>query len=223
SHHFLGNVLVEDFLHGQGDDDFVAALEKRFDLRQRIRRIIERHEEAFLAIFAHHHGFDGVNVRAAHLVLLLDLDRIPAFFQAEFAFLLLARGGAGGDGEDAAIHAHVAHLHLVGDAAEGDDGPVLKFKWRDDAQFLHRPRQVADDEAASGLPGRFAFRQGANVAQAFGHDALAWAKYQCQAHAQIFNRIRTILRLRGTNQLKTISSGRSHQPWTSGYTQYFGS
>jgi hypothetical protein len=52
---------------------------------------------------------------------------IPAFFQAEFAFLLLARRGAGGDGEDAAIHTHVAHLHLVGDAAEGDDGPVLKF------------------------------------------------------------------------------------------------
>jgi hypothetical protein len=32
---------------------------------------------------------------------------------------------------DAAIHAHVADLHLVGDAAEGDDGPVLKFKRRD--------------------------------------------------------------------------------------------
>ena len=56
-------------------------------------------------------------------------------------------------------------------AAEGDDGPVLKFKWRDDAQLLHRPRQVADDEAASGAPERFAFRQRANVAQAFGHDA----------------------------------------------------
>src|ERR1039458_2092843 len=30
--------------------------------------------------------------------------------------------GAGEDGEDAAIHAHVAHLHLVRDAAKGDDG-----------------------------------------------------------------------------------------------------
>jgi hypothetical protein len=28
-----------------------------------------------------------------------------------------------------------------------------------------------DDEAASGAPERFAFRQRANVAQAFGHDA----------------------------------------------------
>ena len=33
----------------------------------------------------------------------------------------------------------------------------------------------------------FAFRQTANVAQAFGHDAQAWAKYQCQSHAWIFN------------------------------------
>jgi hypothetical protein len=56
---------------------------------------------------------------------LFYLDGIPAFFQAQFAFLLLARRGAGGNGEDAA--AHVAHLHLVWDAAEGDDGPVLKF------------------------------------------------------------------------------------------------
>ena len=30
----LRNVLVEDFLHGQGHDAFVAALEKRFDLWQ---------------------------------------------------------------------------------------------------------------------------------------------------------------------------------------------
>ena len=29
-------MLVEDFLHGQGDDDFVAALEEGFDLLQRI-------------------------------------------------------------------------------------------------------------------------------------------------------------------------------------------
>ena len=61
-------------------------------------------------------------------------------------------------GEDFSNHAsgdavaHVADLHLVRDAAEGDDGPVLKFKRRDDAQLLHRPRQVADDEAASGAP-----------------------------------------------------------------------
>ncbi len=32
----------------------------------------------------------------------------------------------------------------------------------------------------------FAFRQTANVAQAFGHDAQAGAKYQCPSHARIF-------------------------------------
>src|ERR1017187_4553195 len=127
-HQFLRNVLVEDFLHGQGDDDFVAALEERFDLLQRIRRIIERHEEAFLAIFAHHHGFKGVNVRAAGLVLLFYLDGIPAFFQAEFAFLLLARRGT-----VAARRQTAANFPFFPDggalprrryahAAEGDDG-----------------------------------------------------------------------------------------------------
>jgi hypothetical protein len=64
--------------------------------------------------------------------------------------------------------------------------------WR----LLHRPRQVADDEAASGAPERFAFRQRANVAQAFGHDAQAWAKYQCPSHARIFKGTRMILQLR---------------------------
>ena len=75
--------------------------------------------------------FKAVNVRAAGLVFLFHLDGIPAFFQAEFSFLLLARGRAGGDGEGAAIHAHVADLHLVRDAAEGADGPVLKFNIQD--------------------------------------------------------------------------------------------
>ena len=99
-------MFVEDFLHGQGGDDFVAALEERFDLLQRIRRIIERHEKAFLAIFAHHHGFKGVNVRAAGLVLLFHLDGIPAFFQAELAFLLLARRGGGSGQPMAGFSSH---------------------------------------------------------------------------------------------------------------------
>jgi hypothetical protein len=30
-HQLFCNVLVEDFLHRQGDDDFVAALEEGFD------------------------------------------------------------------------------------------------------------------------------------------------------------------------------------------------
>jgi hypothetical protein len=56
--------------------------------------------------------------------------------------------------------------------------------WR--AAMRTRPRMVADDEAASGAPERFAFRQRANVTQASGHDAQAWAKWQCPSHARIF-------------------------------------
>jgi hypothetical protein len=41
------------------------------------------------------------------------------------------------------------------------------------------------------------FPAGANVAQAFGHDAQAWAKYQCQSHARIFKGTRTRLLLHG--------------------------
>jgi hypothetical protein len=36
------------------------------------------------------------------------------------------------------------------------------------------------------------FPAGANVAQAFGHDAQAWAKYQCQPHARFSRRRRMI-------------------------------
>ena len=45
---------------------------------------------------------------------------------------------------------------------------------------------------------RFAFRQAANVAQSFGHDAQAWATNSCQSHARLFKGARTmLLRLRG--------------------------
>jgi hypothetical protein len=45
---------------------------------------------------------------------------------------------------------------------------------------------ITDDETASGFPERFVFRQVSNVAQAFGHDAQAWAKYQCQSRRANF-------------------------------------
>src|ERR1039458_1674983 len=41
------------------------------------------------------------------------------------------------------------------------------------------------------------FPAGANVAQVFGHDAQAWAIYQCQTHARMFKGTRMILLLRG--------------------------
>jgi hypothetical protein len=35
SRQFLRDLLIEDFLHGQGHDDFVAAIEEGFNLLQR--------------------------------------------------------------------------------------------------------------------------------------------------------------------------------------------
>jgi hypothetical protein len=47
-----------------------------------------------VAILAHHHGFKRINIGMTDFVFLFYLDGIPAFFQAEFAFLLFARRGA---------------------------------------------------------------------------------------------------------------------------------
>jgi hypothetical protein len=42
-------------------------------------------------------------------------------------------------------------------------------------------RQVEDDEAASGLPERFAFRQVQTPRRRLAMTRQAWAKYQCQS------------------------------------------
>ncbi len=39
--------------------------------------VVEGHEKALAAVFAGHDGLEGVDVGAADLVLLFDLDRIP--------------------------------------------------------------------------------------------------------------------------------------------------
>jgi hypothetical protein len=45
---------------------------------------------------------------------------------------------------------------------------------------------IADDEAASGAPERFAFRQRANIAQAFGHDAAGMGEISMPIMVRIF-------------------------------------
>src|ERR1017187_65291 len=56
------------------------------------------------------------------------------------------------------------------------------------------PTNQGRTAAASRAPERFAFRQGANVAQAFGHDAQAWAKYQCQSRRVNFQKERWMIK-----------------------------
>ena len=128
--------FVQDVADGQGADGFAGALEEGADFRVGVLGEVERDEEAGVALLAHHDGLERVYVRPAGLALLLDLNRIPSLFQREFIMAFPARDGAGGDGIDASVHAHVADLDFVRDAAEGDDGPVLKsmyalvFSWR---------------------------------------------------------------------------------------------
>jgi hypothetical protein len=55
-----------------------------------------------------------------------------------------------------------------------------------DAQLLDRPRQGADDEAASGFPERFAFRQVQTSRRRLAMTRQAWAKYQCQSRRADF-------------------------------------
>ena len=69
----------------QGDMDD-AAFEEISDLRHRVAAVIKRDDEAGVAIFAHHHGFKGVNVRAAGLVFLFSLgcENSPAIYGWEY-------------------------------------------------------------------------------------------------------------------------------------------
>ena len=81
-------------------------------LPQRVAGIIEADEKSLLAFRAAHGGLEGVNVRAARLVLLLHLHGVEAFFQREFARAGFADVVQREDGEDAAINAFVADLRL---------------------------------------------------------------------------------------------------------------
>src|SRR5438270_11958757 len=75
--HLLHVLLVEDLLHGQELDDAAGALEEGAALVLGVLGVAEGDEEAALAAavaLALHDGLEGVDVGAADLVDLLDLD-----------------------------------------------------------------------------------------------------------------------------------------------------
>jgi hypothetical protein len=92
-----------------------------------------------------------------------------------------------------------------------------------DAQILHRPRQVADDEAASGFPERFVFRQASNVAQAFGRDAAGMGEISMPLMVSMFLRgIAKDSLLGGFYQpafLPTLAALRSCRAFRAAFTQ----
>lgn len=170
SHQFLRNLLLEYFFHRQRDDDLAALTEEGVDFGQGVRGEVEGNEEALGAVFTVHDGFEGADIGAAGFVFLFDLDRIPKVHEIELAGACAGFGG-GGDGEDSAVDAHIADLGLVGDAAEGDDGPVFEFERGHFAELFFGIGKLAHDEAAIELPESLVLLELANVAEALGHDA----------------------------------------------------
>ena len=80
------------------------------------------------------------------------------------------------------------------------------------AGLLSKTGQIADGEAASGAPERFAFRQSANVAQAFGHDAAGGGRninanplaFQISGHVPFFSKGFAKIRARHVPQLSNL-------------------
>src|ERR1044071_6853573 len=66
-------LLVQDFLHRQRDDDGVVGFEEAVYLADRVIRVIERDEEAFVAFAPAHGGLEGVNIGLVHFVDLFYL------------------------------------------------------------------------------------------------------------------------------------------------------
>jgi len=120
--HLLDVLFVEDFLDGDEFDDasglFVVAGAFGFGVGGEA----EGDEEAALAVFALHDGFEGVDVGTADLFGLLDLDGEPVAGEHAGGLALFGRGVGGfrADGEDASVDAHVADLDLIGDTVEGE-------------------------------------------------------------------------------------------------------
>lgn len=142
-------LLVQNFLDGDERDLSLSSLPERGALGLGVVGVGERDEEAAGAVFSLHDGLEGVDVGAADLVCLFDLHGEPVAREhacAGEAGLVLGGLrvvlGLGADGEDAPVDAHVADLNLVGDAAEGNGGPVLELEGGDGLEFVDGPRQV---------------------------------------------------------------------------------
>jgi len=72
----LCNLIIQDCAHGQGHDHLVALAEKRTDLGERLRRVVERDKEPHGAVVVGYDRFEAIHVGTPKTVFLLDLDRV---------------------------------------------------------------------------------------------------------------------------------------------------
>jgi hypothetical protein len=70
SHQLVRKIPVQQFFDGEQDDGALFFFPKARDFPLGVLAVIERHEKAFLAFLAHHHGFKAVNVWATDFVFL---------------------------------------------------------------------------------------------------------------------------------------------------------
>lgn len=124
-------LLVQDFLHGQQFDDSTRSLVEGCAFLLGIVGVAEGDDEPAMAIFTFHGVTELVDIGAADLVNLLDLNGEPVFGEHVIGRALLALGGGfgglGADGVNPSVNTHVANLHLVGDSAQCDDRPVFEI------------------------------------------------------------------------------------------------
>jgi hypothetical protein len=107
--HFLDAVLVKDVLNGDELDDPAGLFVEGSAFPLGIGAVAEGDEEAAPAVLAGHHRFEGIDIRPADLVGLLDLNGEPIFREHVIGRALPALGGGlgglGADGVDAAVDA----------------------------------------------------------------------------------------------------------------------
>lgn len=74
SRQLMRDLFFQDVFDGQGGDGLAGLLEEGADFAQCVVAVTESYEEALLAVLAHHHGLEGVDIGPADFVLLLDVD-----------------------------------------------------------------------------------------------------------------------------------------------------
>ena len=118
-------MFFQNILHRQRDDDFAGATEKGVGFGERVARVIEADEKAFLTFLAHHHGLEGVNVRAARFVFLFHLDGRGAKLQRYLARIVkwwVLTGG--GDTPEEAVRDLAVQFERIKNDWERDGKPL---------------------------------------------------------------------------------------------------
>src|ERR1017187_3007838 len=108
---FLRNLLVENFADGERFDGSALFALETINFKHGIASKFKADEIAKLPIFTKHHGFKCVNVRAANLIRLLDLDGIPFICEFKFTFGFAATFWHCAHRINASINSHRSEEH----------------------------------------------------------------------------------------------------------------